>query len=71
MSRILSASAWHFRQHYITDADLRAMVDGILLLDAKVTRSGLRRDPDRPTIWSSSLVVCAWSVFRFYMTERA
>ena len=46
MSRVLSAWAWHFRQHYITDADLPAMVDGtglskaeyqrmILLLDAR------------------------------------
>jgi hypothetical protein len=57
MSRILSASAWHFRQHYITDADLPAMVNGtglskadylrtILLPDAKVTPGPSLRSGD-------------------------
>jgi hypothetical protein len=54
---ILSAWAWHFRQHYITDADLPAMVNGtglskadylrtILLPDAKVTPGPSLRSGD-------------------------
>ena len=36
---ILSAWAWHFRQHYITDADLPAMVDGTGLSKADYLRT--------------------------------
>jgi hypothetical protein len=54
---ILSAWAWHFRQHYIADADLPAMVDGtglsnadylrtILLPDVKVTPGPSLRSGD-------------------------
>ena len=45
---VLSAWASHFRQHYISDEDLPAMVDGTGLSNADYLRDTLFPDPSQP-----------------------